>query len=836
MIPILYEQGEKSYLSNGLGRLSDCISCTVTEERNGPYEVEFQYPITGAHYAEITEGRQILVSHDETGDKQPFIIYRRSAPIDGVVTFNAHHVTYDLSSTIVLPFEASNVASAFSAFQTSAMNANPFDFWTDNVTAGTMRTITPASVRSLLGGVDGSVLDVFGGEYEWDRYTVKNHAARGNDNGVTIRYGKNLTDIVHTVDQETLYNAIVPYWLGSDGECIYGGIVKGEEGIPQSSYWTDENEVRLTDENGADLTFNYTTDKVTVVDFSEKYEEAPTPAQLEADAAAYLAANTPWVPSVNIKVDFVSLWQTEEYKDIASLERVGLCDTVTVIYEALGVEATAKVIETKWNVLTEKYDEIILGDAKSNFADAITEETDKKIEALPTVSMMQEAIAYATSLIMGGYGGNVVINTQNGRPYEILLMDTDDTATAVNVWRWNLHGFAHSHTGYNGPFDDFAITQDGKINANAITTGTLSASLIKGGILKLGGFGNGNGVLQVLDAYGNVIGKWDNAGAQITGDLAMQKTIRNVVMASAFAEIMYYEARGIATKVPGLQIIAGNGRFDFVPRFSNAYSQSIDRGSVFQQYADVGTVTYRRVIGGGGGLQYAGTVLTDTLDSDCLSSLLQKCKPYYDGSDGILETAVSHFGTQRCKAENERMSFELGGTSSWSDAIEASAKDPNGTADFEAGSQRLICTGKDTNGNTVYSFNVTSSGGTINNHSIAYDSTSSKRYKHGIKPISNKGLDPARLLDLPVKQYRYNDGLPLQYADMEGQTLPGFIAEDVAEIYPAAAIRNADGEVESWDERRIVPGMLALIQNQQKRIDELAAKLARLEALINADP
>ena len=117
---------------------------------------------------------------------------------------------------------------------------------------------------------------------------------------------------------------------------------------------------------------------------------------------------------------------------------------------------------------------------------------------------------------------------------------------------------------------------------------------------------------------------------------------------------------------------------------------------------------------------------------------------------------------------------------------------------------------------------------------VQFQSSSSRRYKHDIKAIEDKKLDPHRLYDLPVRQFEYNDDATLQYADMEGQTLPGFIAEEVAVVYPSAVIRDQDSMIESWDERRILPGMLALIQEQKKTIDSLQARIEKLESLVNS--
>ena len=473
MIPILYSSTENNFTSNGLGRLGLCTRCIALEERNGKYEVEFDYPVTGKYYSQIEKGCIISVTHDEQKDRQPFRIYRKSAPINGIVTYNAHHISYDLCNVIVQPFTATSISDAFDKLVTKAINANTFTFWTDSTASGNFAAEVPSSVRSLLGGQEGSVLDVYGGEYEFDNKTVKNYASRGSDKGVSIIYGKNLTDITDTTDSGSTFNAVVPYWADSEGTVVYGGVI-GQSGA--TSY------------------------KVVALDLSMEFESQPTVAQLESKAEAYLANNTPWIENRNIQIDFVALWQTEEYKDYAALERVRLCDLVHVKYAALGVDVTAKVIKVVWNVLADRYDEIELGDARSSFADTIISSADKvtqwMLKPYAKTSMMESAISHATELITGGLGGYIkFIYDANGMPTDMLVMDSDSLSTAVHVLRINVNGIGFSSDG--GATFSSAWTLDGAFVADFITAGHMSCNRIQGGTLSLGGADNGNGVLRV---------------------------------------------------------------------------------------------------------------------------------------------------------------------------------------------------------------------------------------------------------------------------------------------------------------------------------------------------
>ena len=465
MIPILFETTETAFTSNGIGRLTEAISCEVEEERNGVYELTLEYPMTGRLYGEISEGRFIYSRHSDALDAQPFRIYKITKPMNGIITVHAHHRSYDLNHVIVRPFTAGSAAEAMQRISLNTLNACPFTFWTDKSVTADFSLKVPASIRGILGGAEGSILDVYGkGEYEWDNATVKLHLNRGTDTGVTIMYGKNLTDINEESTTENLVSAVAPFWKDAEGE----NVVVLPEGILTLAGASSENALPL--------------------DLSDKFDEAPTVEDLRSKANTWLTNNGKLEPESNIRLSFAQLWQTEEYKSYALLQRVNLCDTVTVIYPALGVKAKTKVIRVVYDALLERYTKMELGEPKSTLSGTLArqEETVRQIVRsfqYPTISQVNAAVNTATKLITGGMGGHVVIGTNaNGQPNEILIMDTDDIDTAVNVIRMNANGIGFSTTGYNGPFNT-AWTIDGAFVADFITSGTLDANLIRAGII-----------------------------------------------------------------------------------------------------------------------------------------------------------------------------------------------------------------------------------------------------------------------------------------------------------------------------------------------------------------
>lgn len=453
MIPILYEKTENTFTSNGIGRLTDAISCEVQEELNGLYELSMTYPKTGQYAQDLTERRFIFAKPNQVSNPQPFRIYKVTKQMNRIVV-NAQHLSYDLNGFPVAPFSATGVTPALNGLISNSMLTNPFSVWTDitNTTSNYTQT-TPASFRERLGGVRGSILDTFGGEFEWDGFTIKLHAHRGQNNGVTIRYGKNLTEFTNKRSTESFYTGALAYWK-KDEEMVSGTV----------QYISDHS--------------SYPNEKILILEAD--FDDPPTQEQLDNYANEYILNNNIGIPfKDNLTINFVPLWQTEEYKNIAPLERVSLGDTVHVKYQEFDV--TMKVISYYFDVLTERYTEMELGTKKASLSDTISKPIQDEVETgiAQAVSNLEDAIAQATALISGGLGGYVVLGTNaDGMPNELLIMDSPSMETAVNVIRMNMAGIGFSTTGYHGAFTN-AWTIDGHLNADFIDVGTLDGNLIR---------------------------------------------------------------------------------------------------------------------------------------------------------------------------------------------------------------------------------------------------------------------------------------------------------------------------------------------------------------------
>ena len=454
MKPILFPSTATEYKTQGLGVLTDAISCTVTEERNGAFELTMQYPDTGVHFDEITDRCIIYAIPSPYRAPQPFRIYRITRPMDGIIMVYAQHITYDLSGVPLNPFTAINAPDALSKLSLNAAVDSPFIFWTDKSTVASFAVSTPSSTRSVLGGSSGSILDVYGGEYEWDGFTVRLYGHRGYDNGVVISYGKNLTDIEQDRNISNVATGIYPYWTNAEGALV-------------------TCDPKIVNAPG---TYDFT--RVVPVDFSNDFETQPTPEQLQARAGKYVEDNKIGIPKTSITASFVQLEQFPEYEDLALLEKCDLCDTVTIRYPQLGVEAKAEIVKIETDVLLERYNSVEIGDVRTNIADTIVGQ-QQEIKQKPSETYLREAVLALTETILGASGGAVrLLDTNNdGMPDTLYIADDPDPTKARKVWRFNHEGWGASNNGYNGPFSYGATLENGMV-ADFITAGTLNADLV----------------------------------------------------------------------------------------------------------------------------------------------------------------------------------------------------------------------------------------------------------------------------------------------------------------------------------------------------------------------
>lgn len=444
---ILYNSNETDFNNNGLGILREAYEAYINRKLNSIYELTFKYPTAGKFINNLNEF--MIVKADGQLFRIKNISKKRL-----FYEITANHIFYDLNNNFledVAPTKL-NGSGALNWILNRTLNPHRFTAYSNVQTINSARYVRKNVINAII-GADNSIVKRWNAEIDVDNFQIKLLTQIGENRGLFLSINKNISSANVSVNIDNLATKLMP--IGKDGLLLPEKYVDSPliNNYPIIA-------VRTIDVKDAEVSENMTE------------EEAYT---LMRQTCVNQYNNGIDKPVVNIKVNFVELSKTEEYKNFKNLETVYLGDTVSVFLEKYGVTSSVRVISTKKNVLTGKYEKLELGDQKKDLASTELQ-TIKAMENLENDNegLLDEAIAMATQLIASAMGGYVV-KTRN----EILIMDTDNTATATEVWRWNLNGFGHSSTGVNGPYET-AITQDGRIVANFITAGTMSMERIEG--------------------------------------------------------------------------------------------------------------------------------------------------------------------------------------------------------------------------------------------------------------------------------------------------------------------------------------------------------------------
>lgn len=803
MFPVLYDSVSIGVVPShyGIGVLTDSISCEVVEERNGSYELKLKYPSSGKYANQLVPRAILKVKPNYTDDPQLFRIYKVGKAIGSSFTINARHISYDLSGFPITSGSATNIGDALRLLQAKA---NGFSITTDKSLNANFKVSEPSSVRSWFGGKAGSILDLYGpGEWKYDNFSATFLSARGVDRGVTIRYGKNLTKMENTDDSSNLVTGIMAFWKSAD----------------------DNPTTILSNTISTGVTLDVVA--VQVLDASDVYENEPTVAQLDAYVNNYIQNHLVDSIKKNIKFDFAQI--SRLLKD-----RVDLCDTIHIIYEDYNINMTAKCISTTWDVLNERYTEIEVGEPKTNIADTIVSINQSLTEQL-TENQVVSAIQRATDLITGNSGGYVVLHDSNddGYPDELLIMNTADISTATKVWRWNLSGLGYSKTGYAGTFG-LAMTMDGAIVADYISTG----NLIFGGA----GAYNTNGKLEIQDASGNVICRFDKNGANVKGNITAESFDANAGDGNSY-EILTGDTN--ITMLGTLSGIIGYNSADEVMtglahRYTRTAANNYHYSSAafakdpkkdayaFMRYVhdvtpSAGTIGDMAEVGGyyKDGSNYVGNYL----QAGYLSNL-------HADVHGNIEASGSNVG-----------SYGLG--------IRRSGSTTTGYLSLYTGNSHI--TGNtSSDGATGLAISNTATakiylnGASGNITCVSLTQTSSKKYKKKIKSLKDE--EARKILALRPVTYDFKD-------EEMGTNMRGFIAEEVDAVIPEIVkhtkdypnpiitidedgnevVQEQDDEV-SLDYTAMIPYLTKMIQlqqeqldAQQKQIDELRTELNKLK-------
>lgn len=359
MIPVLYEGNTTDFTNNGIGLMTDAIACTVSEELNGLFELTMTYPMDGIHADEIAVNCIIRAEpREEAGIFEPFRIYRISRNINGTLTIYAQHMSYQLNYIPCMPIikMQRTASNALEAIRQGAAETLPITFTTDIATTSDFGLKEPNAIRSVLGGIEGSFLDVYGGEILWSWPNVQILKARGSDAGMEIEYGRNMTSLLNDDSMAGIITGICPYCRTTDGDG--NEIIRTlAEKVVESSY-ADTFPFRRTG----------------VVDLSDKFsdhEGTITEAELRTAAQNFVNANAVGVPRVSLEVGFFNVRHDLGYTLIDKVTTLALGDIVTVKFPLLGLSTKEKVVKAVYDVLRERYESVTVGRLQQDLATTI---------------------------------------------------------------------------------------------------------------------------------------------------------------------------------------------------------------------------------------------------------------------------------------------------------------------------------------------------------------------------------------------------------------------------------------------------------------------------------
>ena len=476
----LFEDNETNFNHLGICSLNEYVSCIVTEELNGMYELEMEYHMDSKAFNELKIRRIIYCKPNPYSTPQPFRIYAISTPLNRIVTINAAHISYDLSGYVVNPFSAEGAILAINRLKTSSTIDVPFNFLTDLTNSDSIEIDRPRSIRNIIGS---DILETYNCYLYYDCFDVYFKTNRGKNNGVTIRYGKNLIDIHQEENNSNVYTSVYPYWRGRVEQEDENGseLVEVLMTLPEKIVTVPGN-------------FNHT--NTLALDLSSVFDEMPTEDEMRSATSSYIEMYDIGVPTVSISIDFIQLTNSTEYEEYRLLDKIMLGDTVNVIFEDANIQTNAVCVKTVYDLSMNKYSIIELGSSFKGIGDGIIDKMDGVIDKMDGVmDDVNNSINESTSVVEGyvdraienltnsitGYDGGYIRLNPPANPSEILVMDAETPQQANIVWRWNKNGLGVSRNGYNGPFVGIGV--DGKLVVNESTAYKMTAAMIEGGIL-----------------------------------------------------------------------------------------------------------------------------------------------------------------------------------------------------------------------------------------------------------------------------------------------------------------------------------------------------------------
>lgn len=380
MTPILHEADVTSINNYGLGALKDALSCTVSYEENGAYDLTLIYPMTGIHAELLTERGLISAAPSRYENRQLFRIYRMTRPIDGKIQAYAHHISYDLNNCVVKPFKATKLSESITKLKAGIVGDCPFEISASYDAEGDFEVTKPMTVRAaLLSSNSDNLASVYDGVWSFDGLSCVLRKKETVDRGVKIAYGLNLLDVTQEKNIEDVYTHVYPYWMSTD---------KGK--------YYDLEPIAASSITGYR--------KIYPLDLTSYYQKAPSDASMRKTANEFIQKNEIGKIQVSITLSYVQLERCVEYQGSGQSKIILRGDTVEVRYLRLGVSATARITKTDYNALLERYDSLQVGDAKEKLARTTVRERSR---VTTTNDLAIDASRVATDYIEESDTGNI---------------------------------------------------------------------------------------------------------------------------------------------------------------------------------------------------------------------------------------------------------------------------------------------------------------------------------------------------------------------------------------------------------------------------------------------
>lgn len=481
MKPVLYSPTDTDFTAGGIGILSDCKKCLVTEEANGSYTVELSFPINAKFSSQLEDHNyQIKCKPNATDDFHIFYIYNHYKDMaTGLLYVYGKSRTMKLGNRAVkkFEFERATCQEAMKYLEKSMDQPSDIRLFSDITRVGST-SIEVSNPLKCIKGIDGSLNQIFGGEMKHEPFKLSLLNRRGRDHVTTFRYRKNLTGLKVETNFDGLLTRIFPYAdvQNNEGETerIFGNPVDSlninkYDGEIYSEY------VQFTEDQGV-------TDQKSLNEVSKKYFSSINP---NCDQ-----------PNISIELNIRKMEDTALAKRFKKFREVGLFDTFDIFHERFKINITAQITKVIYDSLNERVESLEAGDTQYTFFEKQKQEISNTLKGYTGKKYASDFIDVVTNIISGNDGGHVIWWPKN-RPTDLFFCDHPKLEEAKLVLRINKSGIGFSSKGWQGPFDT-AWTLDGKFNANFIQTGLIKADIFQnsfnktGDVLKLV-----NGLLQI---------------------------------------------------------------------------------------------------------------------------------------------------------------------------------------------------------------------------------------------------------------------------------------------------------------------------------------------------